>query len=356
MTGTSPSSKRGVMVVQAFSPTRNASFPRSGTTTHTRMKHLPALPSVFTRIQDSLTSKERSKQELKIGIAGFYDRSSKLWEEVWGEHMHHGYYIPANRTDHVQAQIDLIDQVLSWAGVGPNHNDSSNTHHTVVQKCIDVGCGIGGSSRHIARKFGCTANGITLSPYQANRANELAKEQGLDHLCTFQVADALDQPFPDNTFDLVWSLESGEHMPDKKQFVNELFRVATPGGRIIIVTWCHRDLKSDETSLTKKELKLLAKINRAYYLPQWCSGDDYVQLLKAKGAVDIQRDDWSYIIAPFWKAVIRSSLNLKSILGLLRSGFSTQRGAYAMFLMLKGFHRGLIKFVLITCTKPVDSS
>jgi len=296
--------------------------------------------SVVRRIRDSITSKERSRKDLKIGIAGFYDRSSKLWEEVWGEHMHHGYYIPANRTDHVQAQIDLIDEVLKWADVSS------------VKKCVDVGCGIGGSSRHIARKYGCTANGITLSPYQANRGNELAKDQGLEDSCSFQVADALDQPFDDNTFDLVWSLESGEHMPDKTQFVNELFRVATPGGRIIIVTWCHRDLNPGETSLTKKELKLLAKINRAYYLPKWCSGDDYVRLLESKGAVDIKRDDWSYIIAPFWKAVIRSSLNIKSLIGLLRSGFSTQRGAYAMFLMLKGFNKGLIKFALITCTKP----
>lgn len=304
--------------------------------------------SFFRRIRDSITSKERSGNDLKIGIAGFYDRSSKLWEDVWGEHMHHGYYIPENRTDHVQAQIDLIDEVLKWANV----SSSSSSSSSVVKKCVDVGCGIGGSSRHIAKKYGCTADGITLSPYQAKRGNELAKEQGLEDSCFFQVADALDQPFKDDTFDLVWSLESGEHMPDKNQFVNELFRVATPGGRIIIVTWCHRDLNPGETSLTKKELKLLAKINRAYYLPKWCSGEDYVKLLESKGAVDIKRDDWSYIIAPFWKAVIRSSLNIKSVIGLLRSGFSTQRGAYAMFLMLRGFNQGLIKFALITCTKP----
>jgi len=167
-----------------------------------------------------------------------------------------------------------------------------------------------------------------------------------------QVADALDMPFDDSSFDLVWSLESGEHMPDKQQFVNELFRVATPGGRIIIVTWCHRDLELGETSLKKSEQRLLAAINRAYYLPKWCSVSDYVKLLKEQGATDVERDDWSYIIAPFWKAVIRSSLNLKSVLGLLRSGFSTQRGAYAMFLMLRGFNKGLIKFGLLTCTKP----
>ena len=165
-------------------------------------------------------------------------------------------------------------------------------------------------------------------------------------------------------------------MPDKEKFVNELFRVAQPGGRIIIVTWTHRDLEEGETSLTKKEEKLLAAIvscfsrglivdsnansrnnltlsnlpylvvrtqNRAYYLPRWCSGKDYIDLLTAKGATDIKREDWSYIIAPFWKAVIKSSFNFKSIWGLLRSGFSTQRGAYAMFLMLRGYKKGLIK-------------
>uniref|UniRef100_A0A7S1GSA1 Methyltransferase type 11 domain-containing protein n=1 Tax=Cyclophora tenuis TaxID=216820 RepID=A0A7S1GSA1_CYCTE len=305
-----------------------------------RMGLVGGVNSIAKRARDSLLSKERSREELKIGIAGFYDRSSKLWESVWGEHMHHGYYVPEDRTDHVQAQIDLIDQVLKWAEVQSATN------------MVDVGCGIGGSSRHIARKLGCTAQGITLSPYQAQRGNELAQEQRLREQTNFQVADALDMPFADNSFDLVWSLESGEHMPDKTQFVNELLRVATPGGRIIVVTWCHRDLEEGETSLTKREERLLAKINRAYYLPKWCSVNDYVDLLKSKGAIDIKRDDWSYIIAPFWKAVIRSSLNFRSVWGLLRSGFSTQRGAYAMILMLRGFNKGLIKFGLITCKKP----
>ena len=128
------------------------------------------------RVRDSVLSKERSREDLKIGIAGFYDRSSKLWEDVWGEHMHHGYYVPANRTDHIQAQIDLIDEVLKWANV------------TDAKKVVDVGCGIGGSSRHIARKFEeCKAEGITLSPYQAGRGNELAIEQGLRDRTHFQV-------------------------------------------------------------------------------------------------------------------------------------------------------------------------
>ena len=75
---------------------------------------------------------------------------------------------------------------------------------------------------------------------QAARGNELAQAQGLGDRVSFQVADALHQPFEGEQFDLVWSMESGEHMPDKAQFVGELARVCKPGGRIIVVTWCHR--------------------------------------------------------------------------------------------------------------------
>ena len=55
---------------------------------------------------------------LNKGIAGFYDESSGLWERMWGEHMHHGYYPrDAPPKSNQQAQIDMIEEVLKWAGV-----------------------------------------------------------------------------------------------------------------------------------------------------------------------------------------------------------------------------------------------
>lgn len=51
---------------------------------------------------------------------------------------------------------------------------------------------------------------------QAARANALSQAQGFGDLLNFQVADALAQPFESGSFDLVWSMESGEHMPDKR--------------------------------------------------------------------------------------------------------------------------------------------
>ncbi|MCL7023847.1 hypothetical protein MKW94_030508 [Papaver nudicaule] len=217
---------------------------------------------------------------------------------------------------------------------------------------VDVGCGIGGSSRYLSKKYGADCKGITLSPIQAERAQALANAQGLGDKVSFQVADALEQPFEDGQFDLVWSMESGEHMPDKAKFVNELVRVASPGATIIIVTWCHRDLLPTEKSLKPEEKQLLDKICDAYYLPAWCSTAEYVELLQSLSMQDIKSDDWSEYVAPFWPAVIRSALTWKGLTSLLRTGWKTIKGAFAMPLMIEGFQKDIIKFAVITCRKP----
>ena len=255
-----------------------------------------------------------------------------------------GYYPngSAEGVDHKLAQVDMIERALKWAEISDKKN------------IIDVGCGLGGSSRFFAKKWGSDvkATGVTLSPVQVARGNQLGKEQNLDEQVTLQVADALKMPFEDGSFDFVYSMESGEHMPDKKKFVNELARVCSPnGGRILVVTWCHRNLKADETSLTEDEQKLLDRICKAYYLPAWCSSDDYVKLMKEQGLKDIKTADWSLEVRPFWRAVIQTALSWRGIVGLLKSGPETLRGALVMPLMTKGFKDGTISFELLTATK-----
>lgn len=282
---------------------------------------------------------------LKKGIASFYDASSGVWETVWGEHMHHGYYglEGGERKDHQQAQVDMVDEALAWAGV-----DSGVPPAVHV---LDVGCGIGGSSRHIARKFGGSGVGITLSPVQAARANALSRAQGFGDRLQFTVADALQMPFPDNSFDLVWSMESGEHMPDKQKFVSELVRVCKPGGRVIVVAWCHRDLAAGEATLRPAEERLLDRISRAYYLPRWCSGADYVRLAWSHGLRNVVTADWTKSVRRFWPAVILSALRPRNLWRLFRSGKATLRGALVMPLMIHGQKRGTIKFALMSGVK-----
>jgi tocopherol O-methyltransferase len=113
---------------------------------------------------------------LKTQIKEFYDASSGLWEQVWGEHMHHGYYgaTGKEKKDRRQAQIDLIEELLIWADVGQSEN------------ILDVGCGIGGSSLYLSQKFNASAMGITLSPVQATRATQRAEEAGLGQRFSFR--------------------------------------------------------------------------------------------------------------------------------------------------------------------------
>jgi tocopherol O-methyltransferase len=274
-------------------------------------------------------------------IEQFYDASSGLWEQIWGEHMHHGYYgrdgkYKINRR---QAQIDLIEELLHWGKIDK------------AEKIVDVGCGIGGSTLYLADKYQAKVQGITLSPQQAKRATERAKEANLAERVSFQVADALEMPFADDSFDLVWSLESGEHMPDKTKFLQECYRVLQPGGKLVMATWCHRPTNSLAGELTADEQKHLKEIYRVYCLPYVISVPEYEAIALNCGFQNIRTDDWSMAVAPFWDVVIDSAFTPQAIVGLLNSGWQTIEAAFSLSLMSRGYERGLIRFGLLVGEK-----
>jgi tocopherol O-methyltransferase len=294
-------------------------------------------------VKPATGSDESMSNELYQQIQQFYDASSGLWENIWGEHMHHGYYgvDGQNKLDRRQAQIDLIEELLRWSAY-----KSPET-----PKIIDIGCGIGGSSLYLAEKLHGEVVGITLSPVQAKRAQERALAAGLSERATFKVANALDIPYPDNTFDLVWTLESGEHMPDKDKFLQECYRVLKPGGRMILATWCHRSTEGRAGALTLDETKHLQKIYDVYCLPYVISLPDYEEIVTKCGFQGMRSADWSVAVAPFWDVVIDSSITPQAILGLFKAGWKTIQAALSLKLMSQGYARGLIKFGLITATK-----
>jgi len=309
-------------------------------------------------------------------IQQFYDASSGLWEQVWGEHMHHGYYGPDGnlKKERRQAQIDLIEELLDWAGV-PDGKELPESY-----RILDVGCGIGGSTLYLTEKLSSapennlrldggvdrnfsrspgqdqtetrvTATGITLSPVQANRATERAKIAGLESNVNFLVADALNMPFPDESFDLVWSLESGEHMPDKIKFLQECYRVLKPGGTLILATWCHRPVGETAGELTDAERRELAEIYRVYALPYVISLPEYEEITRSLPFTSIRTADWSKAVAPFWDIVIDSAFTPSAIWGLLTSGWTTIQAALSLGLMSRGYQSGLIRFGLICAVK-----
>lgn len=98
---------------------------------------------------------------------------------------------------------------------------------------LDVGCGIGGPCRMIAAKYGCKVTGIDLTEEFIRTAKLLSHETGLQDLTNFVQGDALNLPFKNEGFDVVWTQHVQMNIEDKKRFYSEIKRVLKKGGRFI---------------------------------------------------------------------------------------------------------------------------
>jgi ubiquinone/menaquinone biosynthesis C-methylase UbiE len=99
---------------------------------------------------------------------------------------------------------------------------------------LDVGSGVGGPSRCIARVFGCRVTGVDLTDEFCRAATMLADRVGLSDLVSYRQGDALNLPFPDGTFDVVWSQHAAMNIPDKTTLYREMARVLKSAGHLAI--------------------------------------------------------------------------------------------------------------------------
>lgn len=101
-------------------------------------------------------------------------------------------------------------------------------------RVLDVGSGIGGTSRCLAKEFACRVTGIDLTEEYCRTATMLTARAGLGHLVDFRQGDATELPFDDQTFDLVWTEHVAMNIPDKTRLYREMHRVLKPGGLLAI--------------------------------------------------------------------------------------------------------------------------
>jgi len=101
------------------------------------------------------------------------------------------------------------------------------------RRVLEVGCGVGDFAVHLARA-GATVTAVDFAPV----AIEMARARAAAHAETvdFRAADAQNLPFPDESFDLLFSCECLEHLPDPAQALREMTRVLRPGGQLMLTT------------------------------------------------------------------------------------------------------------------------
>lgn len=103
-----------------------------------------------------------------------------------------------------------------------------------TKRVLDVGSGVGGTARCLAREFGCRVTGIDLTDEYCRAAEMIAARIGLAELVDYRQGDATNLPFPEGIFDVVWTEHVAMNIPDKPRLYREMYRVLKPRGTLAI--------------------------------------------------------------------------------------------------------------------------
>ena len=128
---------------------------------------------------------------------------------------------------------------------------------------LEVGCGSGGTALYVARKVGCHITGLDINEHGIKNANSLARQQGLDALVQFQMADATRRsPFAEKTFDAVFCNDAMCHLAQRNDILRDWFRVLKPGGRMLFT-----DAMIITGTVSNEELATRSSIGTYFFLP-----------------------------------------------------------------------------------------
>ncbi|KAK4946817.1 hypothetical protein LTR10_014320 [Elasticomyces elasticus] len=218
---------------------------------------------------------------LKERIRHHYELASDYYYSLWGQHIHHAYFLSPSDTKET-GQTNLINLLLEISALKP------------ATSVLDVGCGIGGTTRHLARDHGCTVTGITISGHQVQIAKRLTREEssssddngGFTPIGTqggrvrYQELDAekMDAHFSADTFDAVWISEALSHFPDKPLFFRNAARVLKGNGKLVIADWFKDEDLNQEAM--ENDIK---PIEDGMLLPPLCTQSDYISLAEKAG-------------------------------------------------------------------------
>lgn len=206
----------------------------------------------------------------------YYDGpADEIYRSIWGDDIHLGLF-------------EAGDEGLPAAAVRTNQVMAEAIAPTPATRIVDLGCGYGSTARHLARQFGCRVTGTNISEKELELARQRAAEAGLGHLLTFEYGDFHDLPYPDASWDVVWSQESFLHGVDKRKILSECRRVLVPGG---LLAFTDILVRRDTPEADR------ARIYDRVKSPDIWDTEDYQQAIRELGFELLRTDDWSPNVA-----------------------------------------------------------
>lgn len=194
------------------------------------------------------------------------------------------------RREKINPSIETVEEL---AGIETLHAGGFNLSKRIGEivdmkdkKVLDVGSGQGAFACYLAKNFGAKITGIDLNTRMSKLSINKAKQEGVEDSTEFKVADASNLPFPDGSFDSVYS-ECGPVglAPDPQKVVNEMSRVLKCGGYLV----AHAPMWLKEIS-EEERADIEGRIGtRMFTLSEW------KDMLKKVGMVEIWEENWSGI-------------------------------------------------------------
>jgi tocopherol O-methyltransferase len=267
----------------------------------------------------------------KQRVLDHYNRASPYYRTLWGEHLHHGYWIRGDESKEV-AQLQLVEHLASAANIQPN------------TKLLDIGCGLGASSIYLACKYSVEAVGITISPPQVEMAKEAGRRSSAS--ATFLCMDAESMHF-NEPFDFLWSIESISHYQDVPRFFSNAAKLLKPGGRFALTDWFK------QKSLPPHEYRKFLRPIENGMLVELHTMLDYEEWLAAAGLHVTRSDVLNQHTARTWDFCL-DILKDKALWQLAaRHGPDFLRFLRAFKAMRLGFSSGHFVYGLIVANSPM---
>jgi len=214
------------------------------------------------------------KENYMTMVNHYYDLVTDFYEYGWGHSFH---FAPRFEGETFDASIARHEHYLS-----------DKLHLRPGMKVLDVGCGVGGPMRAIARFSGASIVGCNNNDYQIKRSEMFNQKYHLDHLCKTEKNDFMKLSYADSSFDACYAIEATCHAPDKVACYSQMFRVLKPGACFAAYEWCITD-KYDPKSEYHRNIKHI--IEKGDSLPDLVLPEVVIEALKQSGFEVIEHFD-----------------------------------------------------------------